>query len=91
MITGLDEVTPVARRVAAALTQGGGGVEAADGDGDEEGLGEAVGGAAVSPLHAANAAVVRATATSFRVSLSSGPRECGALWSTGGWWLAGST
>jgi hypothetical protein len=94
MITGADDETPVARRAAAAVTHGGGGVTAADGEGD--GLGEAVApgeaGPALPPLHAAKAQIVAsATATTFGLNLSSGPRVCDALWSAGGWWHAGST
>jgi hypothetical protein len=96
MITGFDDETPVARRAAGAFTHRGAGVTPADGDGDGEGLDEAVGlgegGAAVPPLHATCAHIVSsATAKRFGLNLSSGPRECGVLWSAGGWWPAGST
>ena len=91
MITGSDEVTPVALRAAAALTHGGEGVGADDGD-ELEGVGPGDDGAAVPPLHAPSAdAVASASATSFGLNLSSGPRECGVAWSTGEWLPAGLT
>jgi hypothetical protein len=77
----------VARRVGAALTQGGGGV--AGGEGDEASLGEAEvageGPVAVLPLHAAKVAAASATAKRFGLNLSRNPRAYGGEWSAGGW------